>query len=419
MDYTDLYEFNTSSGIIVPDDSSVLSGIQTKFKEIFGSEIDLSAETPVGRLIEAIAVMVKTTLGVTAQSANQFNINEATGIYLDGLAQMYNLKRIGQTHTVITVKCIFSNTATEDSKIEAGSLIMSSLNGAIFSIDSAVQCFGPMQLDDEGNMYGIGTATAINPGPIVAPPSTVTSIQSRVSQWVGVTNIDPTYIGTDIESDEAFRKRIKESRPIGTGFTDSTISSLSRLDGVNSSCILANNTNVDTVKKGILIPPHYIYVAVDCIETETLFQDIANCIATVKPIGVNMVSDNVPEATLVERTILSGYENSDSQKIYFYKAVRTAINVQIAYSVGNYVGEDIESDIKKVVAAYMDTVGVGGVVEVSMITNNLINNLNIGTGLVLIQKEGSSEPADISIQMMGYETPYSIATNISLSVINT
>ena len=176
MDYTDLYEFNTSSGIIVPDDSSVLSGIQTKFKEIFGSEIDLSAETPVGRLIEAIAVMVKTTLGVTAQSANQFNINEATGIYLDGLAQMYNLKRIGQTHTVITVKCIFSNTATEDSKIEAGSLIMSSLNGAIFSIDSAVQCFGPMQLDDEGNMYGIGTATAINPGPIVAPPSTVTSI---------------------------------------------------------------------------------------------------------------------------------------------------------------------------------------------------------------------------------------------------
>jgi hypothetical protein len=67
----------------------------------------------------------------------------------------------------------------------------------------------------------------------------------------------------------------------------------------------------------------------------------------------------------------------------------------------------------------MDTVGVGGVVEVSMITNNLINKLNIGTGLVLIQKEGSSEPADISIQMMGYETPYSIATNISLSVINT
>ena len=97
MDYTNLYDFQTASGVIVPNDSSVLEGIQTKFQEIFGTDINLSAETPVGRLIEAMSIMVKTTLGVTAQSANQFNVNEATGIYLDSIGQMYNLSRIPAT----------------------------------------------------------------------------------------------------------------------------------------------------------------------------------------------------------------------------------------------------------------------------------------------------------------------------------
>ena len=84
MDFTDLYDFKTDNGIVVPDDSEVLLGIQKKFQEIFGAEIDLSAETPVGRLIEAFAVIVKSTLGVTAQSANQFNITATSLDFCSG-----------------------------------------------------------------------------------------------------------------------------------------------------------------------------------------------------------------------------------------------------------------------------------------------------------------------------------------------
>jgi hypothetical protein len=415
MDYTNLYDFQTSTGIIVPDDSSVLLGIQKKFQEIFGTDIDLSAETPVGRLIEAFSVVVKTTLGVTAQTANQFNVNEATGIYLDAIAQIYGLKRIAGTKTKITIKCYFSDNITGTTTIPAGSLIMSSSNGKMFSIDSAITNTGSQVEEGTGRRYAVGTATATQDGPIIAPVGSVNSIQTAVMGWNGVTNSGPTYTGTDIETDEAFRKRIILSRPVGIGFNTHLFSSLNRIDGVYSSCVLENNTGTDMVKKDIVIPPHSIYVGVDCIETEDLLGDIAGEISRAKPIGVGMVNEGVSEGTLFSREVKYGYDDGYSQTIHFYKAKKTAILVDLTYSFGKYTGEDVKRDIAEVVSEYIDTVGVGGTVYGTMIANELINRLNIGVGTVWLQKEGSSIPADNSVEMMGYETPFSISDNISIT----
>lgn len=415
MDYTNLYNFLTRSGIVVPKDSSVLLGIQTKFQEIFGTDIDLSAETPVGRLIEAFSVVVKSTLGITAQTANQFNVNEATGIYLDAIAQIYDLKRIAGTKTKITIECYFSDNPSGTDTIPAGSLIMCSANGAMFRIDSAIANDGT-QIKD-GRPYAIGTATAVKTGPIVAPPGTVNSIQTAVMGWVGVTNIAPTYTGTDIETDEAFRQRIMASRPIGIGFLTHLVSALNRLDGVNSNCVLENNTGTEMVQKDVVIPPHSIYVGVDCIETAELFENIAREIARAKPIGTGMVNSGVTAATLVQQPLSYGYNNSYAQTISFYKVRRTAILVQATYSYGNYGGDNIEGDIKQVIAEYIDTIGVGGTIYSSMIANKLIHTLDIGVGTVWLQKSGSDIPADMSVEMMGYETAYSSGDNISLSEI--
>ena len=422
MDYTNLYNFLTSTGVIVPDDRSVLLGIQTKFQEIFGTDIDLSAETPVGRLIEAFAVVIKSTLGVTAQTANQFNVNEATGIYLDAIAQIYDLKRIAGTKTKITIKCIFSDNPSGKSTIQAGALVMCSSNGEVFRIDAAIPNVGLK--DDDGNFYAIGSATAIKTGPIVAPIGTVDSIQTAVLGWSSVTNIAPTYIGTDIETDEAFRQRILNSRPIGIGFNTHLVSALNRLDGVYSNCVYENNTGTEMVKKvdgedgSIVIPPHSIYVGIDCIETEELLANIASEISRAKPIGTGMVDTGVTGGTLVQREVQYGYNNSYTKNISLYWAKKTAILVALTYSFGNYTGDDINADIVRVVAEYMDTIGVGGIVYGTMIANRLITSLNIGVGSILLQKAGSRNPAGTSVVMMGYETPYSTAENITATEID-
>ena len=217
MDYTDLYNFQTPTGTIVPQGQKMLSGIQTKFQEIFGTDIDLSEETAIGRLIEAWAVNNQTVLGVTAQTANQFNINEATGIYLDAIAQIYGLERIAATSSRIMIKCYFSDDTTGTDTIPAGALVLCTANGVTFRVDSPI--VNTLQVENgTGRIFATGTATAVEPGPIVAPIGSVNSIQTRVIGWVGVTNTSSLYIGTNLETDEAFRERIKASRPMGLGF---------------------------------------------------------------------------------------------------------------------------------------------------------------------------------------------------------
>ena len=416
MDYTNLYDFKTESGMIVPTDENVLSGIQTKFKEIFGSDLDLSAETPVGRLIEGMAVVVKSTLGVTAQSANQFNVQYATGIYLDSIGQIYGIQRTPDTKTKILVNCFFSTDTIETIVIQAGSLIMSSATGDLFRIDEDVASDDPsITIDEEsGRTYVQVTATAVNTGPIISPPGTIDIIQSSVQGWTGCSTVSMIYVGTNLETDESFRKRIINSRPVGVGFNESLNSALERIDGVYSSCIIDNNTGFRILKKGISVPAHSVFVCLDFIETNTIKEEIAKAISVAKPVGVGLLDSGVPSAILIKQNVPYGYDGMMSQEISFYKAVRTSIIVHISYFVGNYAGSNIKNDIASVVSEYMDTVGVGGTIYGSMIGNALSNKLNIGINSIMIQKSG--EPtARMTLQMGGYETPYTVSDNIFVS----
>lgn len=405
MDYTNLYNFISSSGTIVPDDSSILMGIQTKFKEIFGSDIDLSSETPVGRLIEAFSVVIKSALGVTAQTANQFNVNEATGLYLDSVAQIYGLQRTVATKTKVTIKCFFKDLVGGTDTIPAGALILSPSTGKLFSVDAPIRNDGRRD-DTTGRIYAMGTATATEAGRIVAPVGSVTAIQTSVLGWEGVTNVSPTYVGTDLETDAEFRRRIIASRPIGTGFGTHLLSALNRMGSVNSSCILENNTGTGIMKKDIVIPPHSIYVAVDFVDTEDTRAEIADAISRAKPVGTGMVTDGVKGLTPITQTVNYGYNGNYSQEITFFKPKRTGLKIEISYRYGDYRGAGITNDITDTVTEFVSEIGIGETVYGADIATRLINNLRIGVVNVIMQKNGDDTPADSQIEMAGYEMPY-------------
>ena len=416
MDFTDLYNFKTDNGIVVPDDSEVLLGIQQKFQEIFGAEIDLSAETPVGRLIEAFAVIVKSTLGVTAQSANQFNINESTGVYLDALAEIFNIKRIAETKTQIKIRCYFSGNSSGTATIPAGSLIMAPSTGAIFSIDKAIQnTADPDQMDDNNRYFADGTATATRGGAVNIAAGGVNTIQTPVMGWVAVRNLETIHTGTDLETDEALRSRIKLSRHIGGGFVEGLLSGIRRLPGVNTACVIENSSGTDILKRGVPVPAHSIFVCVDCIETESLLKQIASVIADDKPIGVGMVNRSVPGGTLIEQTIGYGYDNGSSQTVWFYKAQKAAVRCDINFSASNYSVVDISKQIITAVNEFLTTIGVGGTVRASMMATYITNKLGITVNSIWLQKDGTTTPADISIDMNGYEVPFSGAAYINLT----
>ena len=47
------YQYRSSDGLVVPDESSILSDVQQEYRDIFGSDLDVSETSPQGKLIAA------------------------------------------------------------------------------------------------------------------------------------------------------------------------------------------------------------------------------------------------------------------------------------------------------------------------------------------------------------------------------
>ena len=91
--FAPLYDYSTKNGIVIPATSDIRTKVENEFKTIFGADIDTTAETPIGRLIEAIAFLFVDICGVNAQNANGINPNSATGAYLDNIAALFGVTR--------------------------------------------------------------------------------------------------------------------------------------------------------------------------------------------------------------------------------------------------------------------------------------------------------------------------------------
>lgn len=91
--FASLYDYATKNGIVIPATSDIRTKVENEFKTIFGADIDTTAETPIGRLIEAITFLFVDICGVNAQNANGINPSSATGAYLDNIAALFGVIR--------------------------------------------------------------------------------------------------------------------------------------------------------------------------------------------------------------------------------------------------------------------------------------------------------------------------------------
>lgn len=91
--FGNLYNYNSSSGVVIPQTSEIKANIEQAFKEIFGSSFSTIPTTINGRLIEALTDMFVDTCGVNAQNMNGLNLTQAVGTFLDGLGGMFGVAR--------------------------------------------------------------------------------------------------------------------------------------------------------------------------------------------------------------------------------------------------------------------------------------------------------------------------------------
>ena len=94
MESINLYTYQTSNGVVVPNASGIRTLVENVFRTAFQDDnFSVDPETPQGRIIEAITLLFVDVLRVCAINANGFNPSQAVGTYLDNLGALFGVQR--------------------------------------------------------------------------------------------------------------------------------------------------------------------------------------------------------------------------------------------------------------------------------------------------------------------------------------
>lgn len=329
----------TPAGVVIPDTSVIREAIINDLEEsVFQQKIDTSQETVLGRLIEWMTVCFAQVCGITAWTANQFNIKMASGNFLDAWADNFNMFRKLSSNS--RVQCSVSG--TQGTVIPAGSYI-SNTNGDLFTCDSDIT------IDSSGD--GSGFFTAIESGPIPCSANTMTTIRSAIPGWTSVSNQNAGVIGSEVESDYSLRNRIVGNTFVGTGYVGTVTNALMQLDGVSNVLVLSNPSTSGTTIKGITVAAHGIFV---CVEggNDT---EIANTIYKTKPIGAAYTDAGTNRVSI---SITDEYSGQDIS-VLFNRPVPNTVNVTLSAKNISYSGTDVDLDIGNAIARFLQSKGIG------------------------------------------------------------
>ena len=77
--FQNLYDYSGDTGTVIPQTSDIKQMVVSAFNTIFGASVSTDDETPMGRFIEALTMLIINVLGVNAQNANMLNPRLAAG----------------------------------------------------------------------------------------------------------------------------------------------------------------------------------------------------------------------------------------------------------------------------------------------------------------------------------------------------
>ena len=332
------YQYNTATGIVVPDTSKVKEQVEQEFKTALGEDLDTTESTPQGRLIEAETVARKRTIENMALLANMFNPQQAYGIFLDSIASLFGIERVGATRTRVLCQL----TGTANTVIPANSQAKDN-NGNIYYCETSIT------LDSEGN--GEGYFVCMVKGAIDCPVNSLTQIVTAVIGWDSINNDSSGVIGKNGESDLDLRNRINISQYRGRALVQSVRSALYRIETLKSCYVKDNPNNTSQTivnprtSAQLVLPPHSLYVCVLGGSDD----DVAKAIFDTKSIGCAYASSN-------NETIVIDIDNAVEEEypIYFDRATAVSIEVKITVDVSQLGGTSTQNEeaIKEAIKAY-------------------------------------------------------------------
>ena len=369
----ELYTFDKATGTIDPADYSVVEAIvKSDVCTALGVENSVEMSTPMGRLLEWLALHFSGVLGLNVQNANQLLISAASGQQLDAMAQWFQLERRPQSYSIVTVRC-YGNSFTE-TVIPLGSTVRNE-NGDVF--ESTEEKTIPAKVVDTDAPFVDVPFEAIEAGAIDVAANTVNIVDSAVSGWESCNNPDAGTAGSAIETDESLRDRIRAARTVAPGFLGAIKNAVEAVVGSGSAMAIENNTGAKLDVHGVEMEKHSILVCVDGLESPTVegyasnekVQAVAKAIFDNKPCGTGYTkpissksyqgqirnpdgttTDIVPSNYQYDVPISDAFGNE--YHVFFCAPLPQYVTVSLQVQNRTYTGTNILGDVRNAVQAW-------------------------------------------------------------------
>lgn len=365
----------TSDGITAPSYDEILDYFQTQARSIFGSDINLDADTQDGQLIAIFTAALHDVNSQAIATYNAFGPKTAIGPALDNAVALNGLKRQQATASQVDLRLIG----------QAGTIIT---NGA------ALDTFeNRWLLPDEVIIPVSGeitvTATAEEAGAIEAVPGSINRIATPTLGWQSVTNPSAATVGVAVETDTVLRERQARSTALPSiSLWEGIISSLLNIPGVVRVSGVKNDTNVPDDNG---IPGHTIAMIVDGGQVS----EIGETIFLKKAEGTGTYGD-------VETTYMDSY--GFPNKVRFSRPTIVEISATLTISPAADYITTVADEIKTRIADYINGLAIGESVNAARVLTAAImqcpgidDRFSV-TALTLGKNSGPQTAASIPIQ---------------------
>jgi len=302
-----------------------LADLKSAYLAVYGSDCDLSPESPDGQIIAAWAEVIADHDELLEAVYNGRSAAGARGAALSRLAQLNGVTRHAASFSIVDITL----TGTNGTLVPAGSLISTT--------ETPAATFATVADVTIGASPTAGQARATASGPVHAPAGTLTNRLTVIAGWTGVTNAADASIGSFEETDAELRARRLASVALPSqGILDGLFAALAQVDDVSHVAVYENPS--DSVDSDGL-PPHSVNAVVDGGSAA----DIALAMWTHKSLGVTLVgaqTQDVPDTQGIAHAMR--WDVPAPTLIY--------VTVQLASTVGS----STKSAIRDAVAAYGD-----------------------------------------------------------------
>lgn len=220
----------TEAGISAPPFADVLSTLQTKVREIYGSDIYIEPDSKDGQLIALVAQAISDANDTAIAVHGQFSPGSAVGVGLSSVVKTNGISRL-----------IASKSSAPGNAVgQAGTVIINGVvkdaNGNLWDLPASVT------IPPEGQISV--TVTAQQLGAIAAPSGTINKITTPVLGWQTFASTADATPGAPVEKDAVLRKRQTVSTSVSAKTPLGALQgALANLTGVQRVKIYENVTN--------------------------------------------------------------------------------------------------------------------------------------------------------------------------------